>query len=102
MSARVYNGPMNITEHAKRQAGIRGVDVHEVVSICLERIGRETDGRARSYAVLVGYVDDGFRGFSNGDVVWGIVRGGELRTVMFRRSSQPSTPTALDVERVVA
>lgn len=93
-----YNGSMNITGHAERQAATRGIDVAEVVSIALERMAGQ---RADSWAILVGYAE-GFRGFSNGDVVWAIVRGDTLATVMFRRSDQPSTPAAFGVERVVA
>lgn len=93
-----YTVPMNITEHAKRQAATRGIDVAEVVSIVHERVPvRE----AQSYAVLVGYCE-GWRGASNGDVVWAIVRGDALATVMFRRSDQPSVAGAFGVERVVA
>jgi len=89
---------MNITEHASRAATTRGIPIADVVSIALERIGTR---RAASWAVLVGYAE-GFRGFSNGDVVWAIVRGDTLATVMFRRSDQPSTPAAFDVEGVIA
>jgi hypothetical protein len=90
---------MNITGHAKRQAASRGIDSAEVVSIVLERIAGK--GSASSWAVLVGYAE-GFRGFSNGDVVWAIVRGNTLCTVMYRRQDQPSTPAAFEVKRVVA
>jgi hypothetical protein len=89
---------MNTTDHAARAASSRGIPIADVVSIALERIGTQ---RARSWAVLVGYAE-GFRGASNGDVVWAIVRGDALATVMFRRSDQPSTPAAFDVERVIA
>jgi hypothetical protein len=38
---------------------------------------------------------------SNGDEVWAVLRRGELRTVMLRRSSQPGTAEALRVDKVV-
>lgn len=93
------NVSMNISDHAKRQAASRLIPVEDVVSIALERMAGE---RAESWAILVGFTEDGFRGFSNGDVVWAIVRGDALATVMYRRQDQPSTPTAFGVERVVA
>jgi hypothetical protein len=37
---------------------------------------------------------------SNGDEVWAICRGGFVKTVMLRRSTQPKTPAAFDVDRV--
>ena len=37
---------------------------------------------------------------SNGNEIWAIIRSGDLVTVMFRRSTQPSTPEALRVDRV--
>lgn len=37
---------------------------------------------------------------SNGNEVWAIVRGRRLVTVMLRRSTQPKTPEAFDVEAV--
>lgn len=38
---------------------------------------------------------------SNGDEVWAVLRRGEVKTVMLRRSSQPPTPEALRVDKVV-
>lgn len=89
---------LKVSAHAGRQAAVRGIDTADVVSIVDERV---PERQRASYAVLVGYTD-GFRGFSNGDVVWAIVRGDLLTTVMFRRDDQPSTPAAFGVERVVA
>jgi len=37
---------------------------------------------------------------SNGDEVWAICRGGFVKTVMLRRSTQPRTPAAFGVDRV--
>ena len=38
---------------------------------------------------------------SNGDEVWAILRRGEIKTIMLRRSSQPATAAALRVDKVV-
>lgn len=38
---------------------------------------------------------------SNGDEVWAILRRGEIKTVMLRRSTQPPTAAALRVDKVV-
>lgn len=38
---------------------------------------------------------------SNGDEVWAVVRGGSVRTVMLRRSTQPATPEAMRVDAVL-
>ena len=60
-----------------------------------------------SAAVLLGNVpaqnDTGAyrsRELSNGDLVVLIVRNGEPKTIMFRRSNQPFTESALHVEKV--
>ena len=37
---------------------------------------------------------------SNGDEVWAIIRGGTVKTIMLRRSTQPRTPAAFGVDRV--
>lgn len=37
---------------------------------------------------------------SNGNQVWAISRNGELKTVMLRRDTQPSTPAKLRVDEV--
>lgn len=51
---------------------------------------------------LGGQRNDAWSDESNGDEVWAILRRGELKTVMLRRrSSQPPTPQALRVDRVV-
>lgn len=45
--------------------------------------------------------NDAWSDESNGDEVWAIIRRGELKTVMLRRSSQPPTAWALRVDKVV-
>jgi hypothetical protein len=37
---------------------------------------------------------------SNGDQVWAIVRGGQVKTIMLRRSTQPTRAAAFDVDQV--
>ena len=37
---------------------------------------------------------------SNGDEIWAIIRNNNLITVMFRRHTQPTTPEALNVDKV--
>lgn len=45
--------------------------------------------------------NDDRRNWSNGDDVWAVIRRGEIKTVMFRRSSQPTEAWALRVDKVV-
>lgn len=40
-------------------------------------------------------------GISNGEEVWAIIRGGDIVTVMNRRATQPRTPNALRVQKVM-
>ncbi len=96
---RADNSSMNISVHAKQQAELRGIVVEDVASIALERTAGKV---ATSFAVLVGYVEDTIRGGSNGDVVWAIVRGNTLATVMYRRSTQTRERSSFGVERVIA
>lgn len=46
-----------------------------------------------------GYSGD--RSTSHGDQVWAILGDGVVITVMYRRSSQPKTPEAFDVDEVM-
>lgn len=50
---------------------------------------------------LGGQRNDAWSDESNGDEVWAVLRRGELKTVMLRRSSQPPTAQALRVDKVV-
>lgn len=38
---------------------------------------------------------------SNGDELWAVCRNGDVKTVMFRRSTQPRTREAFGVDRVL-
>lgn len=89
------NLSMDITRHAASQATTRGIDPREVCAIVAERTAD-----TRSVAVFCGWAE-GFRGASNGNDVWAVVRDGTVVTVMFRRGDQPATPQALRVDRVV-
>jgi len=88
-----------VSEHAKRAAEARGIPYGEVASIVAERV--PAGNAVKSWAVFCGWAQ-GWAGASNGDEVWAIVRAGVIRTVMYRRRSQPKTPAALDVERVIS
>lgn len=59
----------------------------------------------RRYAVRLGPTAtgqvSGSRSTSHGDQVWAILGDGKVITVMYRRSSQPKTPEAFDVEEVL-
>lgn len=95
-----YDASMiNTTDHAERQARMRGIDPAEVAAIVAERVGESIH---ESAAVLVGYCEEVARGYSNGDAVWAILRAGIIATVMYRRTGQPATAAALRVERVWA
>lgn len=45
--------------------------------------------------------NDAWSDTSNGDDVWVVIRNGIIKTVMFRRSSQPTDAWALRVDKVV-
>jgi hypothetical protein len=95
--------PIEVSDHARRQCETRGISPADIAGIVTERVGSgRLASRFGSWAVLCGYTDEGWRGASNGDVVWAVVRAGRVATVMFRRDDQPSTCSAFDVERVVA
>lgn len=49
----------------------------------------DADSEAVRLARLSGQVNEKYGKQSNGDEVWAIYRGGKLKTVMLRRSSQP-------------
>lgn len=46
-------------------------------------------------------VNEAWGARSNGDAVWAVYRDHRVCTVFLRRSTQPSTPEAFDVERVL-
>lgn len=86
--------------HKRLQQRLGSVWAARIIA-ALERVNGEPDNAAIEVAVLpyVVYDNDG----SNGDRVVVIARGGEVTTVMLRRSfDQPWTPEALSVDRVYA
>lgn len=98
-------GTLTLTagDHARSQAALRNIPISDVTDAALERLAdRRIDPRTADAAILVGYADGGWVGGSNGNVVWAIIRNGELRTVMYRRDDQPSTCDALRVRTVIA
>jgi len=95
---------MNVEEHALRAAKSRNIPITDVVDAVNDRL-REQNSRMTQdldAAIFVGTTEDGWRGGSNGDQVWAMIRNGALKTVMFRRDSQPATPAALRVRTVIA
>lgn len=72
--------------------------MHRIPS--LERLA----ATGRRYAVRLGPTGTpgyaGARATSHGDYVWAILVDGKVITVMYRRSSQPATPAAFDVDEV--
>lgn len=80
--------------------GDKAVDIADALS-------RKINGhmRAGSFAVRVtrldAQVNDAWGNESNGDEVWAIVRDKVVKTIMYRRSSQPATAEALRVDAVV-
>jgi len=88
-----------VSVHAKRAAESRGIPYGEVATIVAERAGDRLPARM-GLAVFCGWAA-GWRGASNGDEVWAVVRGSEIRTVFFRRAGQPATPEALRVAEVI-
>lgn len=71
-----------------------------------ERIGRVAAALpggdvALRVLTLAGQRNAAWSNVSNGDTVWAIVRGGTVATVMLRRSTQPTTPAAFGVDRVL-
>lgn len=73
------------------------------IKVLEERGPRHAQGHDWAIRVmkLAGQRNDAWGEESNGDEVWAILRRGELKTVMLRRSSQPPTPSALRVDKVV-
>jgi len=94
---------LRVSAHAAKQAASRNIPVGDVVAAAEERMAAShIAAAAADAAILVGYAEEGWQGGSNGNVVWAIVRAGELVTTMFRRATQPSTPAALRVATVIA
>jgi len=94
---------VRIGGHAASQAAARGIDIKDVYEVAVERLAIEkVNPETTEVAIKVGFAENGWQGGSNGDVVWAIVRFGQIVTTMFRRATQPSTPEALRVQVVIA
>jgi hypothetical protein len=63
---------------------------------------RQLAATGKRIAVRLGTLDEvaGDRRSSHGNTVWAILGDGTVITVMYRRSSQPKTPEAFDVDEV--
>jgi hypothetical protein len=97
-----------ITDHARRQCESRDIDVELVIDIVKTRVTDQfmsdpTDNPTDSCAVRVARYAETRGGLigSNGDEAWAIMRDARIVTVMFRRSNQPATPSALRVRVVI-
>lgn len=92
---------MEVTPHAQRQAAQRDIPLDMVVKVIRAKLGGR---RFDSAAVKVGTLREerGSLIGSNGDQVWAVLRGGDVVTIMLRRSDQPATPSALRVRHVAA
>lgn len=87
-----------------RAAGLDPVKVHAKGT----ELAAVTGKYWRSCAVLMTALDRNYGDLrptldrdSNGDEVWAVCRDGRLVTLMLRRSSQPKTPDAFRVDKVL-
>jgi len=92
-----------LTRHAAERAIVRLGDLRSDLRLTATRraVAFAVGHPRGSYAVRV-MRDATMHGVpwsesSNGTDVWAIIRDGEVRTMMYRRSSQPATPKALRV-----
>jgi hypothetical protein len=86
---------MPSTRHASERTSERGIELHPSVRARVDS-GEHVAVRLRR----LGSVRGSWLG-SQGDWEWAVYRGGRLVTVFRRRASQPSTPQALGVSRVI-
>lgn len=95
---------MRVSRHAEVSLVALSSDLPEPASVILARL-RQMDAPAGSCALEVARMTMwlGSRSSSNGDSVVVIVRDGEAKTAMLRRSwNQPFTPAALRVDEVAS
>jgi hypothetical protein len=92
---------VSATAHALQRIGER-LTAPERVALAARIREAVTSHPSGSHAVLVARLGEARGDYwgSNGGLVWAIVRDGVCVTVMLRRDSQPSTPAALQVDRV--
>lgn len=82
-------------------AGMSKVGIDKVYHVANYLESKVTGDTAVRLLVLPQRVNAAWGERSNGDQVWAIYRDGRLATVMLRRSTQPETPEALRVDKVV-
>jgi len=81
-------------------AGIAEANIRTLAAI-LDNVAATQNGNVAIKALtLKGQVNAAYGNRSNGDTVYAIVRNRKITTVFLRRSTQPSTPAALRVDRV--
>ena len=99
-----------ITTHAKDRIGTRGdqagftAQQKAILLKLAEKAARECE-RDEAVAVKMGQlksqVGEAWGQESNGNQIWAVIRQQRVVTVMLRRSTQPETPKALRVDRVI-
>ena len=98
---------MTINSHAFDRMDIRlsGREKAQVINAIMTKWNRLENNTLRDFAIVAMTLDgirktDDSSWESNGDAVVGVVRRGELLTVMLRRFNQPMTKEALRVDSV--
>ena len=98
---------MTINSHAFDRMDIRlsGREKAQVINAIMTKWNRLENNTLRDFAIVAMTLDgirktDDSSWESNGDAVVGVVRRGELLTVMLRRFNQPMTKEALRVDAV--
>ncbi len=82
-------------------AGYDARTIGQVFDATLAIAKRSTVASEAIRVLHIGFqVNEAYGERSNGDNVWAMVRHGELITMFLRRSNQPSTTTALRVEKI--
>lgn len=96
-----------INNHSKGRIGNRLLKAGVIPRVIHPKIEFELlmvePGEAVAVLVMVleEQVNEAWSEKSNGDEVWTIIRNQKLVTLMLRRHTQPKTPLALKVDRVV-
>jgi hypothetical protein len=81
------------------KAGLSPSKVLAAATWAAGRCDRDTAVRLAEVAAMVGqpWSDE-----SNGDHLYAIIRGGRVVTILWRRSTQPASPEAFRVQRVMS